>query len=178
MNIVKLCLDFGAAKAEEIPISKLVLMPELREFCRQNACGEYGRNYTCPPHIGEIDDLIKKIKGFEKAVMWQNIYPLEDSFDFDGMMDAKRNHDTMTYKIADEVYQVLGMQNALVLGAGGCTLCEECAAKTNAPCPSPDKALSSLEAFGINVSKIEEISSMKYINGENTVTYFSGVFFA
>ena len=177
MDIVKRCLDFGATKAEEIPVSKLVIMPELREFCKQNACGKYGNNYTCPPHVGEIDVLIEKLKGFKKAVILQNIYPLEDSFDFDGMMEAKANHDKMTYEIADKIYDELGYHETLILGAGSCILCETCGAETGKPCPNPQKSLSSLEAYGINVSKIEEISDMKYINGVDTVTYFSGVFF-
>ena len=176
MDIVGLCLDFGATKAEEILVSKLVLMPELREYCKQNACGKYGNNYTCPPHVGEIDTLIDKIKGFQKVVIMQNIYPLEDSFDFEGMMEAKNAHDKMTYEIADMVYDEIGYDNTLVLGAGSCILCELCGVETGVPCPNPQKSLSSLEAYGINVSKIEEISDMKYINGADTVTYFTGIF--
>ena len=177
MDIVKLCLYTGACKAELINVSDLVLLPELREFCEQNACGAYGKNYTCPPHIGEINDLIEKLKTYNKAVIWQNIYPLEDSFDYEGMMDAKKDHDIQTREVADKIYTEPGMTRTLILGAGGCTLCESCAANDDTPCKNPSKALSSLEAYGINVSKIENITNMKYINGQDTVTYFSGVFF-
>ena len=177
MNIEYLCLEMGATKAQEIEVSELVLMPELREFCMQNACGKYGQNYTCPPHVGEIDKLIDMIQSYQKVVIWQNIYPLEDSFDFEGMMDAKVNHDEMTYKIAEKIRKEPGYESALILGAGCCTLCETCAVVSDTPCPNPEKALSSLEAHGINVSKIEEVANMKYINGENTVTYFSGAFY-
>jgi len=177
MDIAKLCLDRGATKAGEVSVSKLILMEELREFCKQNYCGKYGNNYTCPPHVGQIDVLINKVKSYNKAVIWQNIYPLEDSFDFEGMMDAKADFDIRTREIADIVKNEPDLRGALVLGAGCCTLCETCAIVDKLPCLNPDTALSSLEAHGINVSKIEEITDMKYINGENTVTYFSGVFF-
>ena len=176
MDIAKLCLDMGAAKAEEIPASKLVFQPELRELCRQNACGRYARNYMCPPYIGEVNELIKTLKTFEKVVIWQNIYPLEDSFDFEGMMDAREHHNTMTLDIAAKIYVEFGRRDALVLAAGGCSLCETCAISTDSPCRHPDSALSSLEAYGINVSKISEVSGMNYINGPKTVTYFSGAF--
>ena len=177
MDVVKLCLDMGATKAEEIPLDMLVFQPELRGLCSQNACGRYGRNYTCPPLCGEVDVLIKKLKTFSRCVIWQNIYALEDSFDFEGMMAAQEKHNAQTLVVAREVYTNLGREHALVLAAGGCTLCEKCAAVANEPCPHPEDALSSLEAYGIFVAKIGDVSGMKYINGKDTVTYFSGAFY-
>ena len=177
MDIKKLCLEKGAAKAAEIAVSQLTLMPELRKLCEQNSCGRFGKSYTCPPHVGEVAELTEKIRSFERAVIWQNIYPLEDSFDFEGMMEAQKDHNTMTRAIADCVYAELGRERALVLAAGGCSLCASCAVLTDEPCRQPDAALSSLEAYGIFVAKIGEISDLAYINGKDTVTYFSGVFY-
>jgi hypothetical protein len=36
----------------------------------------------------------------------------------------------------------------------------------------------SLEAYGVNVSKLAASAGMKYINGQNTVTYFGAVLFS
>jgi len=176
MDIVKLCLEHGATKAEEIPVSKLKLQPELRQYCELNHCGLYKRNYTCPPYVGEIDTLIAKLRNFQRGIIWQNVYPLEDSFDFEGMDEAKNKHRAMTLEIARWVYEELGNSQALVLSAGGCTACPACGIQTAEPCRFPEQALVSLEAYGVNVSQISEVSSMRYINGANTVTYFSGVF--
>jgi len=176
MDIVKLCLDMGASKAEEIPVGRLDFQPGLRALCEQNVCGRFARNYTCPPLVGEVEELISKLKSFSKVVIWQNIYKLEDSFDFEGMTAAQTKHNAMTLDVAKKVYVELGRGNALVLAAGGCTLCEKCALLTSEPCRHIGDALASLEAYGINVSKIGEVSGMKYINGRDTVTYFSGAF--
>jgi hypothetical protein len=35
----------------------------------------------------------------------------------------------------------------------------------------------SLEAYGVNVSALASAAGMKYINGQNTVTYFGAVLF-
>ena len=43
--------------------------------------------------------------------------------------------------------------------------------------PVPDKALASLEAYCISVSDLAASCGMKYINGQNTVTYFGAVMF-
>jgi len=177
LDYVPLCLEFGATKAEQIPVEKLVFQPELRNYCEQNACGRYGKNYTCPPFIGEADVLINKIKGFSVAVIFQNIYELEDSFDFEGMMEGQQKHNEMTQAIAQRVYAERGREGALTLAAGGCTLCERCGALDGTPCRNEAEALASLEAYCINVSRIEEVTGMKYVNGKDTVTYFSGIFF-
>jgi len=178
MDVVQLCLQLGATMAEEISVADMTFQPELRAYCEQNRCGRFGRNYTCPPYIGEVNGLIRKLKVFTRAVVWQNIEPLEDSFDFEGMMAAQQKHNAMSLEIARRLYAEMGRENVLVLAAGGCSRCEKCAAETGEACRLPSDALSSLEAFGINVSKIGEVSGMKYINGPNTVTYFSGAFWS
>ena len=175
MDFVKVCRDMGASNAAELPVEKLVFQPELRALCEQNACGRFGRSYTCPPAAGDVEELIATVKSFSNAVIWQNIYQLEDSFDFGGMIDAQKKHNDMTIEIARQARTAVSP--VLILAAGGCSLCEACAIQTNEPCRHKDDALSSLEAYGINVSKICDASDMKYINGVNTVTYFSGVFY-
>ena len=55
-------------------------------------------------------------------------------------------------------------------------LCEQAKAD-GLPCRFPQKAIPSLEAHGIHVSKLAEACGMRYINGQNTVTYFGAVLF-
>ena len=64
---------------------------------------------------------------------------------------------------------------ALVLGCGACRVCPRCAKLSEAPCRNPNLATPSLESHGINVSALAESCGMRYINGENTVTYFGAV---
>lgn len=56
-------------------------------------------------------------------------------------------------------------------------LLKRCAKVDNEPCRFPEKALSSLEAYGVNVSATVKNTEMKYINGPDTVTYFGMVLF-
>jgi len=176
-KVIKLCEEIGVSNVGLISTADVVFEPELIKLCEANACGRYGAVYTCPPHVGETEKLIETLKKFKTAVIWQNISPLEDSYDFEGMMEAQEGHVEMTQEIAQTLYDEFGRENIIVLSAGGCSVCEECAVLTNVPCRFPGKALASLEAYGINVSKLAEIAGMKYINGVNTVTYFSGAFF-
>jgi len=176
MDILKLCTEIGVTKAVEIKVSALVPEAGLHFYCEQNYCGRFGKNYTCPPSIGHIDDLIRQVESYDTAVIWQNVYALEDSFDFEGMADGAEKHNAITQKLAKQIYNALGRENVLVLTAGGCSICTPCAIVTDEPCRNPLEALSSLEAYGINVTQLCEASGLSYMGGANTVTYFGGAF--
>jgi len=149
--------------------------PSLIELCEKNSCGNYNTNWTCPPLVGDTPELVKKIKQYENAVIFQKIYHLEDSFDYEGMTAGQQNFRELCENLHTECKNESG--DFLLLSAGGCRLCDRCAALDNLPCVNPEAAFSSLEAYGIQVSTLAELCGMKYINGANTVTYFGGVFF-
>ena len=173
MDYMKLSLDSGADKAGYVKVSQVVFDPVLRTYCEANSCGNYGKNHTCPPGAGDIHALIEKAKRYDHMLLFQTIGQLEDSLDYEGMVEAgKRNHE-----VIKKVNKALLGLGALVLGAGGCPLCERCTARVNEPCRFPEEAITSLEAYGINVSTAAGQAGMKYINGANTVTYFGAVLF-
>ncbi|MBR2616748.1 MAG: hypothetical protein IKC56_00735 [Clostridia bacterium] len=51
-------------------------------------------------------------------------------------------------------------------------MCKTCTYPT-APCRFPDRARTSMEACGINVVELAKEVGINYVNGQNTVTYFS-----
>ena len=162
----------GAFKSSVINVSEVKTDIAFRDMCKANFCGKYGRCYTCPPDIGEIADLNSNLRKYEYMLVFQTVSELEDSFDVEGMEEAGRRHSMLLFSIMDKFGN-----DRLYLGAGGCTLCPPCAKRTNEPCRFPDKALTSLEAYGINVSDLATVAGMKYINGKDTVTYFGAMLF-
>jgi len=52
--------------------------------------------------------------------------------------------------------------NYLKLTAGECSVCDVCAVVEDEPCRFPDKAISSLEAYCMNVSTLAELCHIKY----------------
>lgn len=178
-NEKELCdriISLGAFKAAAIDVANIPFDRSFRSLCEKNACGNYGKNWMCPPDAGDIDTLIAKAKTFEHALVFQTVGMLEDSYDFDGMMEAGRRMNRLARSIADEFSQ-LPFSKTLLLGAGGCRVCEVCAKRTGEPCRFPDKAMASLETYGIAVLQLAQLCGMKYINGQNTVTYFGGFFY-
>ena len=167
--------EMGASAVAVISTGVIPFEPELIDLCKMNTCGNYGKNWCCPPLVGETDKLIKQAQTFKNILVFQKIYPLEDSFDFEGMTESNRNFRQFVQEAAEVCKKEL--PNMIMLSAGGCKMCETCAAEINAPCINPEKAYSSLEAYGIFVSKLAGECGMNYINGQNTVTYFGGVLY-
>jgi len=174
-NLVKTCIEAGAYKAFVISTGKIPFDENFRSYCEANSCGNYGKNYACPPNVGDSKELIEKAKSYKKALVFQTVTEIEDSFDFEGMKEAALKHS----KVADTINKDIKEQsnNYLQLTAGKCSVCEICALIENKPCKFPDKAISSLEAYCMNVSILAELCHMKYINGQNTVTYFGAFLF-
>ena len=176
-NIIGDIKDIGVSAAAVFPVADITFDPVFRQMCKDNVCGSYGKNYMCPPSIGEFDDLKNEVLSYKNAILIQTIYPLEDSYDFEGMQDGGKAHSeninkTLNY-IKDEMIcdNSANSANIKVLGAGGCKLCPKCGIIDNTPCRFPDKAISSVEGYCMNVAKMTESHGLKYINGENTVSY-------
>lgn len=172
-----LATGLGAYRAKVIPVDNVETDVSFRELCAKNVCGNYGKCWTCPPDVGDIDALIAKLRSFEYILVYQYVGTLEDSFDFEGMMDAALKHNELTAAVR-AACEKEPFRDRLYLCAGGCRICPVCAKKTGEPCRHPGEALASLEAYGVNVSRLAAAADMKYINGQNTVTYFSGVLFS
>ena len=172
----QVALDLGAYKAAVISADLVETDASFRELCKSNACGKYGRCWMCPPDIGEIEPLMAKLRDYDSVLVYQTIGELEDSYDIEGMGAAAERHNALAEKLR-QACEDLPMTAKLCLSAGGCHLCETCARIENRPCRFPERAIPPLEGYGVNVSRLAAVSGMKYINGQNTVTYFGAVFF-
>lgn len=49
MDFVKTALEMGFSDAAVMDTTKLVFVPEYRQFCVDNLCGNYDLNPACPP---------------------------------------------------------------------------------------------------------------------------------
>lgn len=165
----------GASGAALIKRSSIVFDERYRDICQSNGCGRYGKCYMCPPDLGNFETLMESVLGYSEALMYQSIHSIEDSFDFEGMMDAGKKHAAISQALHAEAKSVLG--NDFLHLSVSCRLCENCAKIENQPCRHPHEALGPLEGYGIDVYKTSQNAGLSYVNGVNTVTYFGMILF-
>ena len=145
--------------------SSIEFSDEVRRLCEENRCGNYARTWACPPAVGTLDDCRTRILSHAHALVFSTAYPLEDSFDWEGMT---RGHRAFK-QVCDDLHRHLRAP-ALLLSNEGCLRCAACAYPE--PCRFPDRLFPSLEGYGILVNKLAESAGVPYLNGPLTVTYF------
>ena len=62
MDYVEKALSLGATNAAIIPSEEIVFEKELRKMCEMNTCRKYNTTWTCPPAVGEVEELEKLVK--------------------------------------------------------------------------------------------------------------------
>lgn len=149
----------------EIPFSE-----QVREACKLNYCGRYGVCWTCPPGVGEWEMLRDRYLSYSHAMVFTTLHNIEDSFDIDGMNEARKIHEVAEESLLSSISAWKGSFE--LLGTGSCKICGKCT-YPDAPCRFPDKARNSVEACGIDVVALSKKIGINYFNGVNTVTYFS-----
>lgn len=164
-------INCGADRAEAVQDGQVVLSASFRDICAANQCGKYNRFWVCPPAIGSIDTLTEEIGQYTHAILFQTVHPLEDSFDIEGMERAVRLHTALTQRVRRRV-EAIAIEKHLLLSCGGCTLCKACTLPEGRPCRHPSLTVAPMEAYGIDVYRTSQKTSLRYINGANTVTYF------
>lgn len=174
-QLIQVAKEAGAYGAVYLDAEHIVLNPQFEEICRGNNCGRYGKCYMCPPDLGDMETLMARVRKFPRAVIYQTVSPLEDSFDFEGMMEAGAAHSRLSGRIQDSIKGIL-KQEFLHLSTG-CNLCSRCAKMDDLPCRYPERALGAMEGYGFDVYQTVKDTELKYINGVNTVTYFGVILF-
>jgi len=164
-------LELGATHAVAVSTGSIRIAREFRAPCEMNQCGHYDKNWTCPPGIGSLEECEKKVRRFSNGVLFQKVYRLEGSFDIEGMEKAHEDFFRLIRSIQDIIPEKIKVSDHTILGAGACAVCAECSYLEGEECRFPDKAVSSVEAHGIDVKKLLEVNGLSYVNGANTVSY-------
>ena len=175
-KLISAALKAGAHKAVIFPAEKIVLSEMFRDICKSNQCGKYGKCWVCPPELPDADEVMATIRSYDRVLWYQTVSSIEASFDFEGMIEAGKNHVALSQRLRDMVADSLP-ENALHLSCGGCRQCPVCAKAEGKPCRMPEKAMASLEGYCVDVYNTTKDTPLKYINGQNTVTYFGAILF-
>lgn len=160
----------GFTCAAPLSVRTIRLYDEVRDMCSANTCGQYGKNWCCPPHCGSLEACREKLSGYEHGLLVQTVGQMEDCFDAEGIQQTERAHKAHFLALYGQLEKAF--PRLLPLSAGCCTRCETCTCP-DAPCRFPDKKFSSMEAFGMLVQEVCKANHLSYYYGKNTIAYTS-----
>ena len=167
----------GVCHSGVVPVSRIIFSEAFRTACESNQCGQYGANWACPPGVGESAELIARARQFGNGLVVQTVWPLEDQFDFDGMMAGREKHTAVFREVVARVSPLLSDGEKLALCAGACSVCSSCTYPSGEPCRLPEQAMASLESYGVDVAALISRAGHSYNNGPNTVSYVGLILF-
>ena len=162
--------EAGFTNVGPLDAATIELKDEVRAMCNANACRVYDKNWSCPPACGELPELRQQVSRYSRGILVQTVGEVEDSMDFEGMMEAQEAHKEHFEALHEELIKT--WPNLLALGAGTCTRCKECT-YPDAPCRFPDKRVSSMEAYGMVVLDVCKANGLGYYYGPQAIAYTS-----
>ena len=165
--------EIGFDTAVSLDPGMLISQDCVREMCAENRCGAYHKNWTCPPACGTIPECQQKIRGFSQGLLLQSIGYMSKTIDSKCYRETECRHLRQLEILAEEIRKVY--PHALCLGAGGCRICKTCAYPE--PCRFPEKAMYSMEGYGLFVSRVCTDAGVAYHYGEKTIAYTGCILF-
>ncbi|MBS4540127.1 DUF2284 domain-containing protein [Clostridium sp. D2Q-11] len=154
----------------EIEPSEIIFDDSIRDYCKENKCGRYNKNFMCPPRIGTVEEYKEIIKSYNKGY----ILLIKDIINKPNINDHY-NSQKKLHQIVLEVEEKLisnGYNKSLGFIAGECKLCSPCKlVEGYNECIHPNKARTSLEAVGVNVVETMKTKGIEIIFGTKNITW-------
>lgn len=165
--------NIGFTVAAPLDPKTLKALPSVREMCAVDKCNVYGKNWTCPPNCGELEECAEKMARYTNGIIVQTVGNLSKAIDVRAYIETERKHLECFEKLSQSMQKEF--PDALCLGAGGCRICKKCAYPE--PCRFPERAHSSMEAYGLFVTQVCRDNNIEYYYGEKTIAYTACILF-
>ena len=160
----------GFSHSARLDVSTLEFMQEVRDMCNAEQCTQYNKSWSCPPACATLEEMRERVKSYSHGLLVQTVGELEDSYDWEGIMEAGARQKTSFARMWKELDLEYG--NVLAMGTGACKLCEKCT-YPDAPCLFPDRMEVSMEACGLLVSKVCTDNGLQYNYGPGKIAFTS-----
>lgn len=179
----KTALAAGFDAVAVVSTDDIVFRPEYRKFCEENLCGNYGKNYACPPYCGTTEEMAEKIRRFRYAAVFQTKTEHCDAFDGAQIKSLKKKHIAMTLQtikkfdheaIENGTFRAEASAFAgLPIMAGPCNFCDHCRMPAGEVCLHPEQCFSCLSAYCIDVTHLADVCGMEISWRSDSVQLFS-----
>ncbi|WP_041611743.1 DUF2284 domain-containing protein [Treponema primitia] len=164
--------EAGVYEYGEVSPGDIEFTQEVRELCKANKCGLYGKTWACPPAVGTVEECRLRCLCYKTMLVFSGKYDIARPFDYkamhSGMVDFRRVARNVGAAARDH------WSDFLLLANEGCDTCEVCT-YPDSPCRFPEKFHAALEGYGIYVFKLARQAGLRYDNGDLTITFFGAL---
>ena len=133
---------------KEINTGDIVVSPRPIWKCR--TCPVYGKSPSCPPHVPSWKEAKEWVKHFKRALL------IKFQINYENFEEEKRKVLLYLLEKEEKLFKA-GNPYAFALFPGNCNLCNECEFEKSGKCLIPTKVRPSLDAIGIELSKIVDL---------------------
>ena len=137
----------ASISAKDIPVDG-----SFRKFCEDNLCGKYNANYSCPPGCGTVEEVHLRLHSADTALVLQSIHEIGGYENKEAILKSKKNLNLMILRMTEDLRQ--NGADCFCLGYGGCPLCDPCKQVEGETCAFPEKRISCMSAYCIDVAKL------------------------
>ena len=164
---LEIARECGFDEVNPMDPATLQTEPWVRDTCAEDKCHAYNHSWTCPPACGTLEECAEAMKGYEHGLLMQCVGHQKGRIDTACYMETGERLKNALIAFAEKIREE--HPDALILGAGACTVCSECAYPE--PCRFPEKALSSMESYGLFVTRVCKDNGVTYYYGPGTIAY-------
>jgi predicted metal-binding protein len=175
-GVLKFATQLGIETCLEFNPELLVPEKRIRELCLEDKCGNYGKHYMCPPHIGSLEELEARLKKFQRGILLQYSKSLDVRNDNEGLKQSKLDFHNKILRL-EELLRNGGINDVWGMIGGSCELCEICRAKRSEPCPYPSEARTSLTSLAIDVLALLDKFGLDNKFHPGKITWTGGILF-
>lgn len=141
----------------------------LREACKANDCGMYGKFWTCPPGIGSIEKVVGTIKQYNHGLVMQLLTEaINYAVQPEVFSEICYSFNTMTQALKAELEKEVG--DVFMLGMSGCTLCEKCTYPQE-KCRHPQTMTPCISGHCLNVYRLWDSTGNRRANLDESDFY-------
>ncbi|MCR4893889.1 MAG: DUF2284 domain-containing protein, partial [Eubacteriales bacterium] len=116
-DIIKAINDAGFDEYKEISSKDLIFSEDVFGECAKNTCGNYGKNHSCPPLSGDMQENMARFLKYENGIIINKIVDMGEFYE--KMMTATKEAGDALQNLRD----LLEDKPVLIAGPGGCRIC-------------------------------------------------------
>ena len=146
---------------------------EVRSYCAEDMCTRYNTSWSCPPGCGTLEEMKERMSRYSTGILVMSVIETGGHYD-ETKVRHGADHKERFEKLVRQTKELF--PDCMPMGAGTCTRCEKCT-YPNAPCRFPDDLYYSMEASGLIVKDVCDLSGMPYYWGPDRVCFFSCILF-